>query len=107
MLTRLLQDLLRALQRRGRPTQSVPDDLMLALQRAAEMSRAGDLAAAELVLRQATAAHPSYASAQALLANLLDRRGFVAEARKHYERALEIDPRQPELRLAYAGLLQR
>lgn len=82
-------------------------DLVGELTRALEALRAGDAAQAEARLRNAAALHPASASPHALLANLLDTRGRHAEALEAYRRALEIDPRQPELRLGYAGLLQR
>ena len=106
MLKRLLTGLLRSL---GPRAASVPAgaDLVASLRQAVEKRQAGDVAGAEQILRHAAAAHPAAASAHALLANLLDTRGCAAEAREHYERALQIDPRQPTLRMAYAAMLQR
>jgi len=106
MLPRLISDLLRAIRRRAGVGRHEPD-LGAALRQAMEKRSAGEFAVAEEMLRAAAFAYPAEASTHALLANLLDSRGRLGEAREHYERALRIDPLQPELRLVYAALLQR
>src|SRR5688572_14662787 len=64
----------------------------------------GDAAAAESKLRAVAAREPNAAAPHALLANLLHAQRRDG-ARAAYERALALDPAQPELRLGYAGLL--
>lgn len=76
------------------------------LQQAIEARQAGDIAAAETILRAVIVREPGVVSAHALLANVLTASGRNAEARQSYEHALELDPQQSELRFNYATLLK-
>jgi Flp pilus assembly protein TadD len=73
----------------GDPTPAVLAELALA-QRAA-----GDREAALATLERALALDPRYATAHYLLANMLAGAQRGAEARKHYERYLALEPKGP------------
>ena len=77
------------------------------LERASEAQRRGDITAAEAALRQGAALYPAMVLPLACLAELLCTAGRDTEALQAYERALEIQPQQPELRFNYAGVLKR
>lgn len=77
------------------------------LQRAALAQESGDLSAAEAILREAIMWHPPGALAQSALAQLLAANGRDDEARKEFERALDLGPTTSEVRLEYALLVEK
>lgn len=85
---------------------AIDADLRHGLDGAISALDAGDIQSAESRLRALAARNPRASAPHALLAHLLDAHSRDG-ARDAYERALEIDPAQPELRLGYAGLLSR
>ncbi len=83
-----------------------PPDVAFYLQSALAASKSGDRATAEAVLRAGMAVHPAVAAQHVVLAELLRAGARDAEARVEYERALALEPQQPEVCFAYATVLE-
>src|SRR5258705_10403824 len=77
------------------------------IRRAIDAQKSGDREAAEAVLRECIAVHPSADSPHVFLAELLRKGDRDGEARAEYERALALGPQQPEVRFNYAAVLAR
>ncbi len=75
-----------------------PSDISLLTSKSFVEYRLGDLPAAEASVREALAARPDHAWANAFLGQLLLDRGRPAEAEVSLERALERDPARPSYR---------
>jgi hypothetical protein len=84
----------------GYDPNSVPSLVM----RAAGFARLDDYAPTLAALERAIALEPDNWATWALLGDLLGRRGNRAGARAAYEHALSLDPREPVLQIALAGV---
>ncbi len=88
-----------------RDTDNTPEQLEQLLSRVQVLMRAGNLAAAEKAAGELIEACPDSTSAHEQLGDVLYARGESAQARRHYKRAMDLEPANADAERKFAAAL--